>query len=63
MSKAGRDLENKNVWHTILPSTRFREVEINPLNKKDPIWLVKKKSLSLLLMSLSNKIRDTEQGY
>lgn len=36
MSKAGRGLTNKNVWHTILPSTRLREVEANPIIMKGP---------------------------
>lgn len=27
MTKAGRDLKNKSVWHTILRSTCFREVD------------------------------------
>lgn len=36
MSKAGRGLENNSVCHTFVPSTHFREVNVNPLKTNYP---------------------------
>ena len=47
MSKAGRGLETKSVWHMILPSIRFREEEAKPLKMKGSISGVKIKGFSL----------------
>ena len=58
MFEAGRALENKSVWHTILSSTCFRDVEANPLKNERPyLWACENKSFSLSL-SLSGSILD-----
>ena len=66
-------MTNKSVWHTILPSTHFREADANPSKMKGSIsGHVKIRALAFFYFFIFlwlyfgrlrwNKSRDTKQG-